>query len=73
MYCIHLPASPPGDAWVLFAEIQLIKYFTTDLKKGWEMASGSVKVIIAALIGNTLIAVTKISAAFNTGSSASTS
>jgi len=35
-----------------------------------EMASGSVKVIIAALIGNTLIAVTKFSAAFITGSSA---
>lgn len=34
------------------------------------MASGSVKVIIAALIGNSLIAVTKFSAAFITGSSA---
>jgi cation diffusion facilitator family transporter len=34
------------------------------------MASGSVKVIIAALIGNALIAVTKFSAAFITGSSA---
>ena len=34
------------------------------------MASGSVKVIIAALIGNTLIAATKFSAAFITGSSA---
>lgn len=37
------------------------------------MASGSVKVIIAALIGNTLITVTKFSAAFIASSSASTS
>ena len=34
------------------------------------MASGSTKVIIAALIGNTLIAITKFTAAFLTGSSA---
>ena len=34
------------------------------------MASGSKKVIFAALIGNSLIAVTKFSAAFITGSSA---
>jgi len=34
------------------------------------MASGSTKVIIAALIGNSLIAITKFSAAFMTGSSA---
>jgi cation diffusion facilitator family transporter len=34
------------------------------------MASGSTRVIIAALIGNTLIAITKFSAAFITGSSA---
>jgi cation diffusion facilitator family transporter len=34
------------------------------------MASGSTKVIIAALIGNTLISITKFTAAFLTGSSA---
>jgi cation diffusion facilitator family transporter len=34
------------------------------------MASGSTRVIIAALIGNTLIAITKFTAAFITGSSA---
>ena len=34
------------------------------------MASGSTKVIIAALIGNTLISITKFTAAFMTGSSA---
>ena len=34
------------------------------------MASGSTKVIIAALIGNSLIAVTKFAAAAYTGSSA---
>ena len=34
------------------------------------MASGSKKVIFAALIGNSLIAVTKFTAAFVTGSSA---
>ncbi len=34
------------------------------------MASGSTKVIIAALIGNTLISITKFTAAFITGSSA---
>jgi divalent metal cation (Fe/Co/Zn/Cd) transporter len=34
------------------------------------MASGSTKVIIAALIGNGLIAITKFIAAFITGSSA---
>jgi hypothetical protein len=33
MCCIRLPASPRGDAWVLFAEIQLIKYFITGIKK----------------------------------------
>ena len=34
------------------------------------MASGSTKVIIAALIGNTLITITKFTAAIMTGSSA---